>query len=284
MDFSDHTLLYDRRYTVTVDTIQFSDLDCEFKVDKTLKAAPNNCDLTIYNLTEDHRSQLEQLTAKGKQPTKGVPCEIVAGYAAGTSQIWLGDLRTAHSTYDGVDWVTKLSAGDGEKGIQYARLHLSYGPKTAIDVVLRAMAKAMGVGEGNLSKVVAQLKIAGSSVFPTGVTISGPVYRQLQSYAQSADLQLSVQGNALQFQDIGKALAGEALELSSRDSNTGLISASVDNEGVLTAKTQMIPGVRMGGLVVIDSHSVKGAFKIEKGTCEGQTDGDWGWTLSGHRY
>jgi len=277
------TLLYDRRVTITVDTIQIVDLDCEFKVDKTLKPAPNNCDVTIYNLTEDHRAQLEQVTPKGKEPTHGIPCEIVAGYADGTSQIWLGDLRTAHSAYEDHEWVTKLSAGDGEKGAAHARLHISYGAKTQIDVALRAMARAMGVGEGNLSKVVARLKMAGAAVFPTGVTISGPVYRQMQTWAQSADLQLSIQDSALQFIDIGKALQGEALVLTH---DTGLREASVDNEGVLTAKIDMIPGVRMGGVVIVDSKTVKGQYQIQNGTCEGITDDPnaWGWTIQGKRY
>lgn len=282
MDFSDRTLLFDRRVTVTVDTIQFTDLDCTFKIEKTLKAAPNNCDIEIYNLTADHRAQLEQLVPKGKEPTKGIACEIVAGYAAGVSQIWLGDLRTGHSTYEAPDWVTRISTGDGEKGVQHARLHISYGPKTSIDTALRAMARAMGVDEGNLGKVVQRLKIAGSDVFPTGVTISGPVWRQMQQFAQSADLQLSIQNNALQFVDIGKTLEGEALLLRH---DTGLLEANVDNEGVLTAKTLMIPGVRMGGLVVVESRNAKGNFRIEKGTCEGSTDGDdWGWTIQGKRY
>jgi hypothetical protein len=277
------TLLYDRRVTITVDDIQFTDLDCSFKIEKTLKPAPNNCDITIYNLTEDHRAQLEQVTPKGKQPTRGIPCEIVAGYAGGVSQIWLGDLRTAHSTYEDVDWVTRLSSGDGEKGAAHARLQISYGPKTQIDVALRAMARAMGVGEGNLGKVVQRLKVAGAAVFPTGVTISGPVYRQLQTFAQSADMQVSIQDGALQFIDIGQALSGEALLLTS---GTGLREASVDNEGVLTAKIDMIPGVRMGGLVVVDSLTVKGQYQIQKGTCEGETDNadSWGWTIEGKRY
>jgi hypothetical protein len=297
VDATDPTLLFDRRWKVTIDTIEFENLDCEFKVEKTLKPAPNNCDLTVYNLTKDHQAQLEALSALGVSTAKttksggfkgtvgvsGIPCKIEAGYAAGTSLIWLGDLRTAETTREGPDWVTRVSSGDGEKGATSARLHISYGPKTSIDIALRAMAKAMGVGEGNLSKVVNTLRIAGAAVFPTGITISGPVWRQMQNFAQSADLQLSIQDGALQFQDIGKALAGSALELKS---GTGLLdSPTVDNEGILTAKTRMIPGVRCGGLVVMNSLKVKGNFRIEKLTCDGSTFGDdWGWTIQGKRY
>lgn len=283
MDFSDPTLLFDRRWKVTIDTIQFSDLDCSFKVEKTLKPAPNNCELTVYNLTAEHRAQLAQLSATSKNATAGIACKIEAGYAGATSLIWLGDLRTAQTSREGSDWVTKVSSGDGEKGAAHARIQISYGPKTAIDVALRAMAKAMGVGEGNLAKVVSKLKIAGAAVFPTGITISGPVYRQLQNFAQSADLTLSIQDGALQFQDIGKALAGSAIKL---NSGTGLLDGpTVDNEGVLTAKTRMIAGMRVGCVVVLDALEVKGNYLVEKLTCDGQTDGDdWGWTVAGKRY
>lgn len=282
MDFTDPQLLFDKRWDVTVDTIQFQNLDGSFKVDKTLKPAPNNCELTIFNLSPPHRAQLEQLSAKSKTATGRIACKIDAGYAAGMTQIWLGDLRTAQTTREGPDWVTRISSGDGEKSGN-ARLHVSYGPKTSIADAFRAIARAMGVAEGNLSKVASKLKIAGSAVFPTGVTISGPCYRQLQIWAQSADLELSVQDNTLQFQDIGKALAGSALKL---NSDTGMVeSPTIDNEGVITVKTLMIPGVRMGGIILVDGLTVKSQHKVEKGTAEGDTNGDeWGWTLQGHRY
>jgi hypothetical protein len=282
VDLTDPQLLFDKRWDVTVDNINFTQLDGSFKIDKTLKPAPNNCDLTVYNLSPAHRAQLEQLSAKSKAAAARIPCKIDAGYAAGMTQIWLGDLRTAQTTREGPDWVTRISSGDGEKSGN-ARLQVSYGPKAAVSDVFRAMARAMGVSEGNLSKVASKLKIAGSAVFPTGVTISGPCYRQLQIWAQSADLQLSIQDNALQFQDIGKALAGTALKLSA---STGMLeSPTVDNEGVITVKTLMIPGIRMGSLIVVDGLTVKGQFKVEKGTVEGDTNSDaWGWTLQGHRY
>lgn len=266
--------LFDRRVTVTVDTIQFSDLDCTFTVEKTLKPAPNNCELSIWNLSRDHRAQLEQLRPKDKKATTGIPCKIEAGYRSGTSLIWLGDLRSVENQRQGPDWITKLSSGDGERGSQKGRLHISYGPGTDIGTALRAMARAMGVSEGNLSQVVSKLKIAGSAIFPSGITISGPVYRQLQTFAQSADLELTIQDSALQFVDRGATLAGTALKLSAA---TGMLdSPSVDNKGILTVKTLMIPNVRVGGLIVMDALSVKGNFKIQKATWTGDTaGGDW---------
>lgn len=278
------TRLFDRRVTVTVDTLQFSGLDVAFKVEKDLKAKPNTCELSIWNLTPDHQAQLEQLAPKDKkQATKGIPCQIDAGYKDAASLIWLGDLRTADTVREGPDWITHLSSGDGEKAWQNAKLHVSYGPKTSLETALRAMARALGVGEGNLSKVVKQLKQAGSAIFPAGTVISGPVSRELTAFARSADLEVSIQDGALQFLDRGKALAGTALLL---NSETGLIgSPTVDNEGILTARMLMIPDVRPGGLVTIDAARVKGTYRIEKAVWSGDTAStDWYIEINAKRY
>lgn len=276
--------LFDRRVTVTVDTIEFADLDVAFKVEKTLKAQPNTCELSIWNLTREHQAQLEQLGKKGKTPaTTGIPCKIEAGYKDATSLIWLGDLRTADTVYDDPSWVTHLSSGDGEKAWQNAKLHVSYGPKTPLETALRAMVRALGVGEGNLAKTVAKLKQAGSVIYPHGTVISGPVSRELQAFAQSADLEVSIQDGAIQFVDRGEALAGKSLLL---NSDTGLIgSPAIDNEGVLSAKMLLIPDVRCGGLVTIDAERTKGTFRIEQATWSGDTSStDWYIEIKAKRY
>lgn len=277
------TRLFERRVQVTVDTIQFDALDCSFGVKKTLKPQPNTCDLTIYNLNEEHIAQLENLRPKEKQATKGIGCRIEAGYKDATSQIWLGDLRTCLTTREGSDWVTRLESGDGEKAWKNARLHVSYGPKTDLSTALRAMVRSLGLGEGNLSKVVAKLKQNGSAIWPSGTTISGSVSRELVAFAKSADLEVSIQDGSLQFLDRGAALSTKAVLLSPE---TGLIgSPTVDNEGVLEAKMLMIPDVRCGGLVTIDAARVKGTYRVEEAEWSGDTSGDeWSITVRGKRY
>jgi hypothetical protein len=277
------TALWDRRVVVTVDTIQFTSLDCRFKVEKTLKPTPNTCELQIWNLNEDHRAQLEELRPSTKQATTGIPCSIEAGYKDGTTLIWLGDLRTVETVRDGPDWVTNLSSGDGEKAWQNAKLHVAYGPKTPLETALRAMARELGVGEGNLSKVVSRLKIAGSAMWPAGKVIAGPVRDAIRDFARSADLEVSIQDGALQFLDRGAALAGTAVRLAPE---TGLIeSPTVDNEGILTAKMLMIPDIRCGGLVSMDSARIKGGYRIEQATWEGDTAGqEWGVEIKAKRY
>jgi hypothetical protein len=278
------SLLFDRRATVTVDTIRFTALDFSFRIEKSLKPEPNTCELEIFNLSEEHASRLELLAPKtGKRAIQGIPCKIEAGYKDSVSQLWLGDLRTVETVVDGPDTVTRLSSGDGEKAWQNARLHVSYGPKTPIETALRAVARALGVGEGNLGKVVSKLKIAGSAIFPMGAVISGSASRELVEIARSADLEVSIQDGALQFLDRGRALAGQAIRLAPE---TGMIgSPTVDNEGVLTVESLIIPDLKPGALIVVEGKRVKGNFRATKCTWSGDTAGaDWTITTEAERY
>jgi hypothetical protein len=276
--------LFDRRWRVTIDTIELDALDIAFRVEKHLKPEPNTCDLTIYNLNKDHQAQLENLRPKGKKATTGIPCRIEAGYVdPGPQLIWLGDLRTVETTKDGPDWVTHLTSGDGEKGWQNARIHVAFGPKTDITTALRAMARALGVDEGNIGKVAHRLKMAGSAIFPAGKVYAGAAQRAVMDFARSADLDISIQDNALQVLDRGKALAGEAILIST---DTGLIgSPTVDNEGIITLQAAMIPDVQCGRVVQVEAVRIKGAYKIAEAVWTGDSRGDdWGIEIRGPRY
>ena len=275
--------LFGRICKVTLDNIQFDALDVQFTVVKTLKPAPNTCELTVWNLSKEHRQQLQQLNPTKNPATSGVPCKIEAGYKDSVSQIWLGDLRTVETTREGPNFLTKLTSGDGERGWQNGRMHVSYGPNTSIDTVFRGMARALGVSEGNLAKVVSKLKIAGSAMFTAGITISGSVATHLTELSRSAGLEVSIQDSALQFLDLNKASAGTSALLSS---TTGLVeSPTVDQKGVLTAKSLMIPGLQCGGLVTVDALFVKGTYRAEKITWTGERAGtDWFCEIQGHRY
>lgn len=278
------TVFFERRFLVTLDTIQFAALDFNCHIKKSLKPEPNTCELTVFNLNEEHVAQLELLRPKEKQATKGIPCKIEAGYKDGTlSQLWLGDLRTLLTTYDGPTTTTVATSGDGEKGWKNAKLHVSFGPKTPIETALRALAREIGAGEGNLSKVVKSLKQAGSAIFPAGVSFSGSASRQLIAFARSADLEVSVQDGSFLFLDKGKALAGSAVVVDAKHGMLG--SPTVDNDGVVEVKMLLNPDFRLGGVMQIDSKRVKGAYRAEEAEWDLDTTAeDWTITARGKRY
>lgn len=292
------TELFLRSWAVTVDTTKITELDVSFKIEKSLKDEPNKCELHVFNMTEDMRAEIEELVpvtkavsglvkkkvkvAARKQATKGIPCRIEAGYGDDLSLLWLGDLRTAHSVRQGSDWVTIIESGDGEKAWQNARVNVSYGPKTPTDTALRAFARALGVGEGNIAATVAKLR-AGGKIIPQGTVFSGPAAQQMSDFCRSADLEWSIQDGAIQILDRGVALAQSAVKVSA---STGMLdSPSVDIDGLVTVKMLMTPDIRPGRLIVLDSDRVKGGYKIEKATWQGDSAAnDWTIQIEAVRY
>lgn len=276
--------LFDRSAVVTVDTIEFTSLDFSCHIKKSLKVEPNTCELTVYNLNEEHVAQLEQLRPKEKQATKGIPAKIAAGYVdTGSHQLWLGDLRTLLTTYDGPTTVTAINSGDGERAWKNAKLHVSFGPRTPTETALRAIARALGVGEGNLSKAARNLKQAGVTLFPAGKTFAGATWRQVIDFARSAGLDVSIQDGQLLLLDKGKALGGQAILV---DADHGMLgSPTVDNEGVVEVKMLLHPDFQVGGVMQIDSRRVKGAYRAEEAEYDLDRSGDdWTITARGKRY
>ncbi len=292
------TQLFGRKFALTVGTLEVSAFRCKFKIEKTLKPEPNKALIEVYNLSPDHRGQLAEL-APGKsiklgrkrktqvaKPQPGrVPCRLEIGYDnAEIEQIFFGDLRTVDSEIDGPDWVTSISSGDGERAYRTARISQAYGPKVPVSTALRAAVKSLGLGDGNLAKVLSGLSLQGQAgVYTRGVVLSGAASRVLTDICRSADLEWSIQDGTVQFVDFGKVLSGRAVVLKP---GTGLIgSPNVSADGVMNCKTLIVPGLRCGGIVVLDSTMVEGNFRVEKIEYVGDTHGqDWTAEIWGKRY
>jgi hypothetical protein len=269
--------LFGRQIRVVVSTIEIRDLDMAFHVKKSLKPEPNTADLAIMNLNPDHRSALEQM--------KIAPVMIEAGYLGGVSTLFLGDLRTATTTHEGPDYITRLGSGDGEKKVKKARINTSLKKGVATPAkVLEAVAKSLGVGEGNLSQAIAQIQSAGiANHFAEGAVISGSSFRQMNDICRSVGVTWSIQDGKLQILPLRTALEGQAVVISER---TGMVGApTVDNDGVLSVKVLLIPDVFPGRKIVLEGERLKGQYRIESCSYSGDTHSeDWYIDIEAKRY
>ena len=289
--------LFGRACKLTVSTLDLTAFNTTFRVkfhvEKTLKPEPNKALIEVYNLSAEHRADLAELAPgkKSSKPKKGqtstpligrVPVRLEVGYGEQTDLIYLGDLRTVDTEIVDADWVTAISSGDGERAFRTARINQSVGPKTPLRQTMSAVLKTLGLGEGNLAKVVQALQ-GGAVTLARGAVLSGPTARVLTDLCRSADLEWSIQDGAPQFVNLNKALQEKAIVLSAE---TGMIgSPSVDGQGLLKCKCLIIPGLRCGRIVVVDGLTVKGQYRIEKITYEGDTEGqEWYAELEGKRY
>lgn len=265
------TVLFKRAARIVMGTIEIvvdpaqlgHSLDVAFSVERSLKPEPNTAEIQVWNLNEDNRSALEELDR--------VPVTIDAGYEKQTALLYSGTIRTVFTTREGPDLVTTLQSGDAEKEYQQARVSLSIAPATPNASVMQQIVKALGISEGNLGTVTPQL-LASPPFLPQGGVLSGSASKIMTRVAQSLGFEWSIQEGALQLLKVSQPLAATAILLTP---DTGLIgSPSIDNEGILTAQSLLIPDIFPGRLLVLESERLSGNYRVEKCAYSGTTHGD----------
>lgn len=258
--------LFRRVWRVQVGTLATEDLDVAFKVKRTLAATPGTCELTIYNLNADHRRELRP-NAAGRLR---VFCQVDAGFEGTRSMLFRGDTRRIEHKRDGTEWVTVITAGDGEHAIRRARVVAAFAPDTTVASVVRALAQTMGVGEGNLASVVGRFGASSRA----GTVLHGQAAQELTRICTAAGLEWSVQDGALQLLVRGQALQREAVVLSPE---TGLLG-SPERCGWRKIKLSALlqPDLVPGRRVVVQSSTATGEYRIVEAEYAGETRGeDW---------
>lgn len=256
----------------TVENLRIS-----FKVESSLSSTPNTCEIKIYNLTENTRSNFQR-TAKH--------VEVLAGYEGLSGLIFSGDVRTIDHNKSGVDWVTNIRAGDGELPFRFARFKQESFPKGAkVTAVLNrcyALLQPYGISRGNLDVALDTFPRNNNfEQFASGFSPQGLVSTELDSLCRTLGWQWSIQKRALTFTFGDKHTTNTSLVELSPDS--GLLQAP--NEGApekkkgpaITKLVALLNNTLVPGQGVrVKSSLVSGDFKIRKLTHEGDTYGnDW---------
>jgi len=243
-----------------------SNIDAVFRVKKSLKPEPNTCELKLFNLAQETRRIL--------QAPKKLVLRLEAGYPDALAQIFLGEVRSAHSHREGPDIITECSCGDSEKELAGARVNLSIGPKVPAHVAMMAIVRELGVGEGNAAVMASKLAAKGVAFYGKGIALYGNAARRMTDFCNSADLEWSVNDGVLQILDRGKALEDKAVLLSP---STGLIGApTIDHKGIATVTALIQPDLRPGRKIALESAELNGGFRIQDCEYSGDTRGqEW---------
>jgi hypothetical protein len=256
-----------RSIDLQIDTIAVSSaLRVTFKATKTLKPDPNTCEVKVYNLNADQRAAL---SAK-KKPV----VSLTAGYKGELTHIFLGEALHVEHERAGADIISTISTTDGGDKAQHARVNVSFGPRTKIDTVLRAVVKSLGLKDGNTTKAAAELaKGLKADIYLEGVTLSGNAAHELTHLARSAGLEWSIQDGAVQFLNLGKPSAEFATVLGE---SVLIGTPSISNKGIVKGTTFIQRDFIPGRQVQIDHPFLKGAFRLEKCDYTGDTYAeDW---------
>lgn len=276
---------------VDVDRFGVERLRCVGKITKTLKPAPNTCELSIYNLNADTRAALEEIRPKADSK-RGIPVRIRVGYEGEPlNQIWLGDLRTVISLHEPPEWRTILTSGDGEKAVRQSRIAQPLGAKTPIATALKAVAIKLreylgpdAISDRDLARLQESVKMRGAGqILGSGIVLYGSAAKVLSSLCASAGLEWSIQDGKIQILDRGAALKMQALPVEEGKNLIGL--PEVDAEGVIKVRLLIGPDQIPGSILSVSSNRAQGFYRIEKVETEFDTflGGVWHNTIEGRR-
>lgn len=283
------TELFKRRATVVVGSLTFScgtdatgvrGLDIEFDVKKTLRATPNTCELKIYNLTAEHRAELSQR----RRATERNALVIQAGYDDDDFLIFAGDIIECETERVGPDYITVFSAGDGHRARRTARIAEPVAEGTTPQGIIRQASHAMGdalhISRATIDSVIDRIIppsttfAGGASAVRTSSVLSGNAMSELTRVSRSAGYEVSIQDGNLQFVRIGEATTDVAFRLAP---DSGVVKAPIrKTNGIVEARTLLIPDLLPGRKVQFDGYEVQGTFRVESAKYTGSTSGaEW---------
>lgn len=250
----DHRFLEVQIDTIRITGVRFPGLRVQAKAVKTLKKEPNTCDVTITNLSPEHRAAL----TKVKSPV----VTLRAGYTDDQTQLFYGQAVHVKHERDGADILTTVSTTDGGDKFQAARVHQSFGPRARTGDVLRALVKALGLKPGNVDVVAKKLNAGkAADLYVGGVTLSGHAPHELETLCRSAGLEWSIQDGSVQILDLGKAEQGFAIVL---DPELLIGTPSVSSKNIVEGMTFIQKDFLPGRQIHVSHPFVSGDFRLEK--------------------
>jgi hypothetical protein len=301
--------LYDRVARVLIEDLELTGLDVRFRVQRTLKPEQDTLQLSIWNLNQEHRAALQRHaspTAAAGQVVKAktlkasakahaaaaVQVRLEAGYLppplgsdttallneiGATSNalplIFGGDVREIWTTREGTDWVTTLTAGDGDTA-NTKRVNKSFGPGTPLRFAIEQVCSELGLGLGQLPKEIASAALwDGGRQFPSGIVLSGHGFTQLTRLLTTAGYRWTVQDGEIVVVKRGSSF-GTAVLLTPK---TGLVgSPTPANDGRVSATSLLQPDLVPGRQVEFRAEHVTGHYLVETAAYVGErASQDW---------
>lgn len=257
--------------TRTPNTTEITDLRVQFRVDRSLTKSPNTCDVTITNLAESTRVDLE---------TKPLLVTVNAGYDDELKLLYEGDLRFGMTKQVGPNWETLLQLGDGDCMHRWARVNRSYAPGTTVRTVLRDACRSMGY---ELPKNL-ESDPALNQMLPNGRTSHGPSRDELTKLLAPFGYHYSIQNGVFQVLRDDEVSSTSAIPLSEREGMIGTPEfGSPPRSGKpphVTVRMLLYPELSPGCLVQLTSRVKSGLFRLERVRHSGDTHGtgDNSWT------
>lgn len=256
-------------FTTESNTVVIKSMRVLFSIEKRIDSQPNECSVTIYNLSKQARAAFQ---------VKPLHVTLDVGYDGNLSRLFSGDLRYGSTDRMPPDTATKLIIADGDRAINYARVKRTYPANVTRRTVLTEAATAMGL------RVPTNLADAKELLdqFSAGLTLNGSAAAALTKVLAPKGLSWSVQDGELQVLRVSDTRADAPVEISRK---TGMIEspqvsapAKSGSKPRLTVKCLLNSQIKPGGRIHVISTQMDSLFKVQRVLHDGDTHAANNWT------
>ena len=249
-------------------TFLFKGYRIQFDVTKTFEGVPNSGTLKIYNVDAATRETLDKV---------GNLVRLRAGYGDNINEVLVGSVLKSDTVREGTEIVTTLEIGDGAFALASAHVSQVFTQGTTEQTILQAAIDV--IKEQGISVSEDYDKSVFSSSIPRAVTIAAPAKEVLNEYTQKNQMTWSIQDGQLRILKLATGSVEAAVLLTPK---TGLIGSPRKSFDAISFQTLLIPELKIGRKVRIETSTVEGNFVVLRMNLRGDTfGGDWGIACEG---
>lgn len=237
------TRQYKRRIQVIVGKkgsgLLIEDLRISVEVCKDHQSAPNSAIIKIFNLNDQHQSQIRN---------EFDDVIINAGYEGSEAVLFRGNIRHVYRYREGNDFIVEIDAGDGDRDFRGAIVNTTLAAGVSDQELVNRVAGGMS------STKLGTIKGVRPTQRLRGKVITGNARTVLNDVARQNNASWSIQDGRLQIVPVGGILDSEAILV---NSDTGMLGAPEQDDKGLKVKTLLNPQYQINGRVKLDNNSIK---------------------------
>lgn len=249
--------------------VAWDSLRTVFKYTADSDTRPNNLEIKLYNLNERSRAYLDS------DEDEPLLVLLYAGYGDNPPLRAVADIVDVTHSRDGVDRVTTIKAGEGERAFTSAHVSLSFKPGATADQVLRAVGSAYDTAGIDFDPD--QLLTLPSVVRERGFSFSGRASDALSLLAPDLSVSPTVQGGSLALLPRKPESGPTSLLLSAA---TGLIGYPTQEKKRRRSRDprwlvemMLEPPIQPGAIVLVESEAFAGGGVVEEMDISGDSHG-----------
>lgn len=265
-------------------------LRISFEVTKTAQSDSNKAVVQVYNLARASRERFARHDI----------VRLQVGYSGVMELAYEGEVTRARNERVGAEVVSTLECGDGVEAFQAQTIEKTFAAGATVSAVVLAVAKRFETAvpdreasavsfaphasrktkasrlslrnlPADLAVLERSLKAQGfATVLRRAMSVSGSAREVMDRLARMWRFDWSVQDGAVQVVAYGETLVGQAVLLSP---STGLLAVPIITDIGVRVRALLIPYVRPGSMLQVESDTVTGSFRTETVRLQGDTRG-----------